>query len=113
MTTPTPAGTGAVARAMSSPRALAAWASVGYAGLVLFFAFIDWILPGGDGTFSGRSASADFVGTYTLALPVLAVLLAAHVTPASRGSEADRVHRAHRVRSHAVLRTGNAADWAG
>jgi hypothetical protein len=87
MTTPTPTGAGFVARALSSPRALAAWASVGYAGLVLFFAFIDWILPGGDGTFSGRSASADFVGTYTIALPVLAVLLAAHLNPVLEGAK--------------------------
>jgi hypothetical protein len=63
-----------------SPRALAAWALVGYAALHLFFAFFDWLLPG-DGTFTGRSANAGFTNLFVMAMPVVAVLLAVHVAP--------------------------------
>jgi hypothetical protein len=63
-----------------SPRALAAWALVGYAALHLFFAFFDWLLPG-DGTFTGRSAIAGFTNLFVMAMPVVAVLLAVHVAP--------------------------------
>ena len=75
MTTPNPARV-----ALGSPRALAAWALVGYAALHLFFAFFDWLLPG-DGTFTGRSANAGFTNLFVMAMPVVAVLLAVHVAP--------------------------------
>jgi hypothetical protein len=72
--------------ALSSPRALAAWALVGYVALALFFAFFNWILPG-QGTFSSRSAGAGFDNLLVMAMPVLAVLLAAHVSPAISGAK--------------------------
>ena len=73
-----PSGTG-LARSLNSPRALAAWALLGYTALALFFAFFHWLLPGG--TFAGRSANAGFRSLVLIALPVLAVLLATYVTP--------------------------------
>jgi len=79
MTTPTPPTGNPAGRILSSPRELAAWALVGYVALVLFFEFFQWILPGG--TFSGRSANADFRSLLIMGMPVLAVLLAAHVSP--------------------------------
>jgi hypothetical protein len=75
-----PTGGSAINRTLSSPRALAAWALLGYAALALFFAFFLWLLPNGD-TFSVRSANSGFRGLTLIALPVLAVLLAAYVTP--------------------------------
>jgi hypothetical protein len=71
---------GSVGRAISSPRSLAAWALVTYAGLDLFFEFFRWILP--EGTFTARSATAGFHNIVIIAIPVLAVLLAGHVAPA-------------------------------
>src|SRR5262245_45824200 len=59
----------------SSPRLLAGWALVGYAGGYLVFAFFDWVLPG-DGTFTGRSSGAAFTSLTIMAMPVIAVLLA-------------------------------------
>jgi hypothetical protein len=84
MSFPSPTGGSAINRTLSSPRALAAWALLGYAALALFFAFFHWLLPGG--TFSGRSASAGFRSLILIALPVLAVLLAAYVTPELPGA---------------------------
>ena len=75
MTTPNPARA-----VLGSPRALAAWALVGYAALHVFFAFFDWLLPG-DGSFSGRSANAGFMNLFVMAMPVVAVLLAAQIAP--------------------------------
>ena len=80
MSFPSPTGGSAISRSLASPRALAAWALLGYAALALFFAFFLWLLPNG-GTFSDRSAGAGFRGLTLIALPVLAVLLAAYVTP--------------------------------
>ena len=71
---------------LQSPRALAAWALVAYVAVWLFFTFFDWVLPG-DGSFSGRSAGAGFDSLTIMAMPVLAVLLAAHVTPAVPGAK--------------------------
>src|SRR5262245_37627662 len=69
------------ARAMiANPRSLAAWGLVGYAGLHLFFAFFDWVLPG-NGTLSARSAGASFDTLVEMAMPVVAVLLATQVQP--------------------------------
>jgi hypothetical protein len=79
MTIPTPSGSGALGRVVSTPRALAAWALLGYTALYLFFEFFDWLLPGG--TFSGRSAGAGFHNLFVMAMPLVAVLLAAYVTP--------------------------------
>ena len=70
---------------LSSPRALAAWALVAYVAIWLFFTFFDWVLPG-EGSFSGRSAGASFDSLLVMTMPVLAVLLAAHVTPAVAGA---------------------------
>lgn len=72
--------------ALASPRVLAAWAFVGYAALALAFAFFDWVLPG-DGSFSSRSANAGFDDLPVMAMPVVAVLLAAHVAPAISGAK--------------------------
>jgi uncharacterized membrane protein len=69
-----------VSRAISSPRALAAWVLVTYMALKLFFEFFRWILP--NGTFTGRSAMADFHNIVFIPIPLVAVLLASHVTPA-------------------------------
>ena len=84
MSFPSPAGGSAFNRILASPRALAAWALLGYAALSLFFAFFHWLLPGG--LFSVRSANAGFRGLILIALPVLAVLLAAYVTPELPGA---------------------------
>ena len=80
MTTPTPG------RITITPRALAAWALVGYPALHLMFAFFNWLLPGG-ATFSQRSASGDFTNLFVMAMPVVAVLLAVHVTPTLGGAK--------------------------
>ncbi len=66
----------------AAPRLVAAWALVGYAGLYLAFAFVDWLLPG-DGTFAERSwsATAGVTNLALLAMPVVAVLLATQVQP--------------------------------
>jgi hypothetical protein len=72
MTTPTPRGL------LAAPRQLAAWALLGYAGLHLFVAFLEWVGPERYQTFGARSAAA--TGTFTslveLAMPVVAVLIA-------------------------------------
>jgi hypothetical protein len=60
---------------IAAPRLIAAWALVGYAGLYLAFAFLNWVLPDG-GTFSSRSAGAGFTALVELALPLAAALLA-------------------------------------
>ena len=80
MSFPSPTGGSAISRSLASPRALAAWALLGYAALALFFAFFLWLLPNG-GTFSDRSAGAGFRDLFVIAMPILAVLLAAYVTP--------------------------------
>jgi hypothetical protein len=73
--------------ALGSPRTLAAWTLVGYAALHLAFTFLIWITPGG-GSVSGGAAAA--FGEYTrlviMAMPVLAVVLAAYVTPVVAGA---------------------------
>jgi hypothetical protein len=71
-----------------SPRVLAVWAMLGYAGLALIFAFMDWVFPSSPVTFASRSyADFDsFVNVFTMALPVLAVLLAVHVEPGLSGA---------------------------
>jgi hypothetical protein len=78
MTTPSP-GTPAI---LNSPRALAALGLVGYVALAEFFAFIVWI--GANGTFTSRSygASQLFLELPLMAMPIVAVLLAAKVAPA-------------------------------
>lgn len=68
----------------SSPRALAIWVMLAYAALLLFFGFLAWIFPSSAISFPARSNGAfgEFVSTLTIALPVLAVLLAVHIEPA-------------------------------
>jgi hypothetical protein len=85
MTTPPPAQPDYPAAAPRAkldltPRSLAAWALVGYTALHLMFSFFDWVLPDG-GTFAGRSAAADFRSLFVMAMPLVAVLLAVHVSP--------------------------------
>lgn len=92
MTIPTPsspghAGTGPTTGALSSPRTLAAWALLGYAALHLFFAFFQWVLPSDGTTFTTRSLDGSFRSLTVAAMPVLAVLLAVHVTPALRSAK--------------------------
>jgi hypothetical protein len=79
MTTPTPRGL------LAAPRQLAAWALLGYAGLHLFVAFLDWVGPERFQTFANRSAVASgaFTSLVELAMPVVAVLIAAWGTPVS------------------------------
>jgi hypothetical protein len=66
-------------RRLSSPRTLASWVLVTYVALYLFFEFFRWVLP--RGTFTDRSATAGFHTLVVIVMPVLAVLLAANVTP--------------------------------
>ena len=86
MTTPTPpAGLPGTQNArtrnlLATPRQLAAWALVGYAGLHLAFAFLNWLLPDG-GSLGRRSAEAGFTSLVELSFPVIAVLLASRVSP--------------------------------
>src|SRR5688572_28436190 len=70
---------------LQSPRALAAWALDAYVAVRLFFTFFDWVLPG-DGSFSVRSAGAGFESLLVMTMQLLAVLLAAHVTPSVQGA---------------------------
>lgn len=66
--------------AVKELRPLFAWALVGYIALHLLFAFLIWIAPTG-GTFASRSRFADFVTLFTIALPLLAVLIATQIDP--------------------------------
>jgi hypothetical protein len=79
MTTPTPA-TGLRRLATASVRELAVWALLGYAGLIIVFALLHWLIPASPDGIGARSYFADFVDVFTIALPVLAVLLAARVS---------------------------------
>jgi hypothetical protein len=79
MTSPGPAGP--FAGPAESVRTLAVWALLGYAALLILFALFDWLLPSDPGGFSARSAGAGFVTVPTMAAPLLAVLLAAYVSP--------------------------------
>jgi hypothetical protein len=79
MTTPTPSLGVSMSRALSTPRALVAWAIVGYPALFLFFEFFELILPGG--SFTGRAAGAEFRSLPINAIPVVAVVLAAYLGP--------------------------------
>ncbi|MGE5828447.1 MAG: hypothetical protein ACM30G_08795 [Micromonosporaceae bacterium] len=71
-----------------SPRVLAVWAMLGYAGLTPVFAFLDWIFPSSPATFASRSYGDfdNFVNVFTMVLPVLAVLLAVYVEPGLPGA---------------------------
>ena len=84
MTTPTPSSGASLGRVTSSPRALAIWALLVWAALQLFFTFLLWIFPTSVISFTGRSQGAfmTFASLLTIAVPVLAVLLATHVEPA-------------------------------
>jgi hypothetical protein len=79
-----PSGSG-LAAAVGSPRALAAWALVGYVALFQFFEFAQWILPNG-GTFTSRSENGSFRSLVVMAMPVLAVVLATFVAPSLRAA---------------------------
>lgn len=75
MTTPT-AGT-----AVKALRPLFSWALLGYVALYLLFSFLSWIVPSPHDTFASRAYFAGFVDLYTIALPLLAVLIAAQIDP--------------------------------
>lgn len=81
MTTPNPARA-----AFASPRSLAAWALVAYAALHLVFSFFDWLMPG-DGNLFTRSAGAGFTNLFVMAMPVVAVLVAVHLSPVLPGAK--------------------------
>ena len=95
-----------------SPRALAAWALVGYAALHLFFAFFDWLLPGDD-TFTGRSANSGFTNLFVMAMPVVAVLLAVARGAGAQPRQADRGSGAGRVRGEPGVRRVRPAHRRG
>ena len=63
----------------ATPRTLAAWALLGYVALYEFFTFFGWLIA--DANFTQKSASAGFLRLLEMAMPLLAVLLAAYVTP--------------------------------
>ncbi|MFF0150528.1 hypothetical protein [Micromonospora sp. NPDC005203] len=72
----------AQARQLTKPlRELAALALLGANAVFLFVGLLRWIAP--DGSFTDRSGSASetFVGLAAVALPLLAVLLATHISP--------------------------------
>jgi hypothetical protein len=79
MTTPSvPSSPGSAVGAL---RTLFAWALLGYVALQLFFEFFLWIVPARGTSLAARSFSAGFVGLYTIALPLLAVLIASQISP--------------------------------
>jgi len=82
MTNPNAAITGA----LRSPRTLAVWGLLGYTALFLFFAFFSWVLPNG-GPFASRSAGMPFTELFVMAMPVVAVLLAAKLSPVLPGAK--------------------------
>ncbi|MGC4809172.1 hypothetical protein ACLQ29_01405 [Micromonospora sp. DT228] len=72
----------AQARQLTKPlRELAALALLGANAVFLFVGLLRWIAP--DGSFTDRSGSAfgTFVGLAAVGLPLLAVLLATHISP--------------------------------
>ncbi|MBB5872870.1 DMSO/TMAO reductase YedYZ heme-binding membrane subunit [Allocatelliglobosispora scoriae] len=74
---------GSAGDAIKSLRTLFVWAMLAYVAAILFFEFFRWVLPTGySSTFASRSANADFTTLTTLALPLVAVLLATVVQPA-------------------------------
>jgi hypothetical protein len=78
----------AIKGVLGSPRTLAAWALVGYAALFLAFTFLIWITPG-RGSVSGGAADAfgDFTSLVVMSMPVVAVVLAAYVSPPVAGAK--------------------------
>jgi hypothetical protein len=84
MTTPTSSLGTSMSRALSTPRALVAWAIVGYPALFLFFELFELVLPGG--SFAGRAAGAEFRSLVINAIPVVAVVLAAYIGPPIPGA---------------------------
>lgn len=87
VTTPESA-TGPVPERIASLRWLAAYAMLGYAGLTLLFTFFGWLIPSGSNdSLLRRSHDADFINVFTMALPVLAVLVAAYVVPVLRSAK--------------------------
>ncbi|NUT36984.1 MAG: hypothetical protein HOV79_28340 [Hamadaea sp.] len=67
--------------AVKGLRPLFAWALLGYVALHLVFEFFSWLVPSRHDSFTMRSYYADFVGLYTIALPLLALLIAVQITP--------------------------------
>lgn len=81
MTTPNTPGASAGA-AIKSMRLVFVAALLGWVAVVVFFEFLDWLLPMPGDTFASRSYSANFATLQTIAFPLVAVLIAAVVTPA-------------------------------
>ncbi|MEV4757495.1 hypothetical protein AB0J86_20595 [Micromonospora sp. NPDC049559] len=79
---PAPADGNQASQITKPLRELAALVLVGANALLLFVAFIDFLVPHSD-TFRGRAGNAffGFVGIEAIALPLLAVLLATHIRP--------------------------------
>jgi len=80
MTTPEFTG-GALDNSIKPLRSLFAWGMLAYAAVELFFTFLDWITPSTGSSFTARSYSADFADLFTIVLPIVAVLIATHISP--------------------------------
>lgn len=85
MNTPTPASD-SVSTSIKPLRPLFVWALLGFAALSLVFTFLDWLIPSND-TLASRSYVADFVDLYTVAFPLVAVLIATQIAPVLAGSK--------------------------
>jgi hypothetical protein len=85
MNAPTPAGD-SVSDSIKPLRPLFVWALLGFAALSLVFTFLDWLIPSND-TLASRSYFADFVDLYTVAFPLVAILIATQIAPALAASK--------------------------
>ncbi|MFC7246861.1 hypothetical protein ACFQO7_30660 [Catellatospora aurea] len=68
-------------------RLLFTLALLGYVALHLGFQFLRWILPAENTTLISRSQSSGFLDLFLMALPLLAVLIATHLSPQLPGSK--------------------------
>ncbi|MEU7824513.1 hypothetical protein [Catellatospora sp. NPDC049133] len=68
-------------------RLLFTLALLGYVALYLGFQFLHWILPAQNTTLISRSQSAGFLDLFLMAFPLLAVLIATHMSPQLPGSK--------------------------
>ncbi|GAA1419130.1 hypothetical protein ACFQZ4_39790 [Catellatospora coxensis] len=68
-------------------RLLFTLALLGYVALHLGFQFPHWILPAQNTTLISRSQSAGFLDLFLMAFPLLAVLIATHLSPQLPGSK--------------------------
>ncbi|MEV0457075.1 hypothetical protein [Catellatospora methionotrophica] len=68
-------------------RLLFTLALLGYVALHLGFQFLNWVLPAENTTLISRSQSAGFLDLFVMSFPLLAVLIATHVSPQLAGSK--------------------------